>query len=116
MQRQHRHRFEDTSSKAPLYKGTLFKLNTDGNADEPAHWLKRDMWVACDGSLCYFSIKENKRLVLLDGVKLAGAKVENMSCKARDFVFKLDCINSVAGSWNAIEYGREELGYIGIMR
>ncbi|CAK9033041.1 unnamed protein product [Durusdinium trenchii] len=74
VQRQHRHRFEDTSSKAPLYKGTLFKLNTDGNADEPAHWLKRDMWVACDGSLCYFSIKENKRLVLLDGVKLAGAK------------------------------------------
>eukprot|EP00913_Durusdinium_trenchii_P034870 g32618.t1 len=62
VQRQHRHRFEDTSSKAPLYKGTLFKLNTDGNADEPAHWLKRDMWVACDGSLCYFSIKENKRL------------------------------------------------------
>lgn len=94
VQRQHRHRFEDTSSKAPLYKGTLFKLNTDGNADEPAHWLKRDMWVACDGSLCYFSIKENKRLVLLDGVKLAGAKVENLSCKARDFAFKLDCINS----------------------
>lgn len=29
-----------------------------------------------DGSLCYFSIKENKRLVLLDGVKLAGAKAE----------------------------------------
>ena len=27
-----------------------------------------------DGSLCYFSIKENKRLMLLDGVKLAGAK------------------------------------------
>ena len=27
-----------------------------------------------DGSLCYFSIKENKRLVLLDGIKMAGAK------------------------------------------
>lgn len=30
---------------------------------------------AKDGSLCYFSIKENKRLVLLDGIKIAGAKV-----------------------------------------
>ena len=27
-----------------------------------------------DGSLCYFSIKENKRLVLLDGIKISGAK------------------------------------------
>jgi len=94
VQRQHRHRFEDTSSKAPLYKGTLWKLNTDGNPEDAAHWLKRDMWVACDGSLCYFSIKENKRLVLLDGVKLAGAKVENMTSGARQFAFKLDCINS----------------------
>ena len=35
-----------------------------------------------DGSLCYFSIKENKRLVLLDGIKLAGAKAEQRA----DFV------------------------------
>ena len=49
------------------------------SSQEPAHWLKRDMWVmasarqrmkqmaqtalqvAFNGSLCYFSIKENKR-------------------------------------------------------
>lgn len=29
-----RNRIEDTSSKAPLYKGTLWKLNNDGNAEE----------------------------------------------------------------------------------
>ncbi|CAJ1356039.1 unnamed protein product [Effrenium voratum] len=92
--RQHRHRFEDTSSKAPLYKGTLWKLNTDGNPGDSTHWLKRDMWVACDGSLCYFSIKENKRLVLLDGIKMAGAKVSDVPKSAREFAFKLDCINS----------------------
>lgn len=34
---------------------------------------------AKDGSLCYFSIKENKRLVLLDGIKIAGAKVGDVS-------------------------------------
>eukprot|EP00435_Cladocopium_sp_Y103_P060696 s396_g22.t1 len=58
-----RNRIEDTSSKAPQFKGTLWKLNNDGNAQEPAHWLKRDMWVAFNGSLCYFSIKENKRQI-----------------------------------------------------
>ena len=59
-----------------MYKGTLYKLNTvawlwgcrgwcrnvsesighpleseDGNPDDAAHWLKRDMWVACDAWL-----------------------------------------------------------------
>ncbi|CAJ1367501.1 unnamed protein product [Effrenium voratum] len=29
-----RNRIEDTSSKVPLYKGTLWKLNTDGDAKE----------------------------------------------------------------------------------
>jgi len=92
--RQARQRFEDTSSKAPLYKGTLWKLNTDGKAEDATHWLKRDMWVACDGSLCYFSIKESKRLVLLDGIKMAGAKVTHMPTAAREFAFKLDCVNN----------------------
>ena len=92
-------------------------------AEDATHWLKRDMWVACDGSLCYFSIKENKRLVLLDGIKMAGprvlqinragclwksrkpqallnpkpssgAKVTSLPSSARDFAFRLDCINS----------------------
>lgn len=85
-----RNRIEDTSSKAPLFKGTLWKLNNDGNAQEPAHWLKRDMWVAFNGSLCYFSIKENKRLVLVDGSRLTGAKVTRMSA-AREHAFRLEC-------------------------
>ncbi|CAJ1455094.1 unnamed protein product [Effrenium voratum] len=88
-----RNRIEDTSSKVPLYKGTLWKLNTDGDAKEKTHWLKRDMWVAFNGSLCYFSIKENKRLVLVDGSKLAGAKVSPLTGAARDFAFRLECMN-----------------------
>ncbi|CAE7257301.1 PHKG2 [Symbiodinium natans] len=88
-----RNRIEDTSSKAPLYKGTLWKLNTDGNPQDPTHWLKRDMWVAFNGSLCYFSIKENKRLVLVDGSKLTGAKVTPLVGAAREYAFRLQCYN-----------------------
>eukprot|EP00933_Yihiella_yeosuensis_P018659 TRINITY_DN15240_c0_g1_i3.p1 TRINITY_DN15240_c0_g1~~TRINITY_DN15240_c0_g1_i3.p1 ORF type:complete len:689 (+),score=146.41 TRINITY_DN15240_c0_g1_i3:50-2116(+) len=75
VERKVRVRLEDTSSKAPLYKGTLWKLNSGGNASNSTHWLKRDMWVSCNGSLCYFSIKENKRLVLVDSAKLSGARI-----------------------------------------
>eukprot|EP00930_Biecheleria_cincta_P059873 TRINITY_DN45589_c0_g1_i1.p1 TRINITY_DN45589_c0_g1~~TRINITY_DN45589_c0_g1_i1.p1 ORF type:complete len:701 (-),score=151.00 TRINITY_DN45589_c0_g1_i1:124-2226(-) len=91
--RKHKERMEDTSSKAPMHKGTLWKLNSDGNPEEPMHWLRRDMWVACNGSLCYFSIKENKRLVLVDGSLLAGAKITRLPKSARDFAFRLEAEN-----------------------
>jgi hypothetical protein len=69
---------EDTRS-APLYKGTLWKLNSDADPKEPKNWLKRDMWLTQQGSLCYFSSKENKRLVLIDAAKLAGAEIKPFS-------------------------------------
>jgi len=74
--RAHRARPEDDSKSAPLYKGTLWKLNTGADPKTPANWLKRDMWLAQQGSLCYFSTKENKRLVLIDGAKLADAEIK----------------------------------------
>jgi serine/threonine protein kinase len=73
--RAHRARPQDDSKSAPLYKGRLWKLNTGGNPQDPKQWLQRDMWLAQQGSLCYFSTKENKRLVLIDGSKLADAEI-----------------------------------------
>mmetsp|Transcript_20322 Transcript_20322/g.36292 ORF Transcript_20322/g.36292 Transcript_20322/m.36292 type:complete len:686 (-) Transcript_20322:45-2102(-) len=91
VKRGHRPKLIDSSSKAPLYKGVLWKLNSNGNPEEAADWLKRDMWVACNGSLCYWSIKESKRLVLLDGAQLGGATVEPFKGAARSFAFTLQC-------------------------
>jgi hypothetical protein len=73
--RAHRARPADDSQTAPLYKGTLWKLNSNADPKELKNWLKRDMWLAQQGSLCYFSTKENKRLVLIDGAKLADAEI-----------------------------------------
>eukprot|EP00747_Dinoflagellata_sp_TGD_P100992 gnl/TRDRNA2_/TRDRNA2_168212_c0_seq3.p1 gnl/TRDRNA2_/TRDRNA2_168212_c0~~gnl/TRDRNA2_/TRDRNA2_168212_c0_seq3.p1 ORF type:complete len:702 (+),score=160.25 gnl/TRDRNA2_/TRDRNA2_168212_c0_seq3:87-2108(+) len=84
-----RNRADDTSSKAPLYKGVLWKLNTNGNAKDATHWLKRDMWITAAGSLCYFSQKENKRLVLIDGGKLTDAKIKQYQGGAKDFAFEV---------------------------
>jgi serine/threonine protein kinase len=74
--RAHRARPADDTKSAPLHKGTLWKLNTGADPKQPANWLKRDMWLAQQGSLCYYSTKENKRLVLIDGAKLADAEIE----------------------------------------
>mmetsp|Transcript_53010 Transcript_53010/g.124215 ORF Transcript_53010/g.124215 Transcript_53010/m.124215 type:complete len:691 (-) Transcript_53010:146-2218(-) len=68
-------RLVDQTNEMPLHQGTLWKLNAEADPKESTKWLKRDMWVSSNGSLCYFSQKENKRLVLLDGCRLPGAQV-----------------------------------------
>lgn len=89
--RQMRVRPKDEDNKAPLFKSTLFKLDTDGDVKNAVHWRKRDMWIAANGSLCYFSQKEHTRLVLIDGSKLGGsdAKVEQFAGGIMDFAFKI---------------------------
>lgn len=84
-----RDRPEDTGTLAPLYKGTLWKLNTGADKKDDAAWIKRDMWIAHNHSLCYFSVKENKRLVLIDGTKLTNAKFMNSSGCAKPNAFEI---------------------------
>lgn len=71
-----RHRPEDQSTATPLHKGTLWKLNSNGDPKKADHWIKRDMWLAQNHSLCYYSVKENRRLVLVDAAKLAMSQVD----------------------------------------
>lgn len=68
-------RHEDRSKRI-IHKGTLWKLNNTGESSDPTAWLMRDMWIAPNGCLCYFSFKENKRLVLLDSHVLHDAEFE----------------------------------------
>jgi serine/threonine protein kinase len=91
-----RNRKEETSTgKAPIHKGTLWKLNTKdkhGKVGDPmsqADWLKRDMWIAANGSLCYFSIKENKRLVMIDGSKIPKATIAKFEGGFRENAFTI---------------------------
>jgi serine/threonine protein kinase len=86
----HRERPEEQGTTlAPLYKGTLWKLNTGADKKDETAWIKRDMWIAHNHSLCYFSVKENKRLVLVDGTKLTTAKIVNTSDCARPNAFEI---------------------------
>jgi len=80
-------RREDPSTGVPVHKGVLFKLNSNGHAMKADHWIQRDMWIAGNYSLCYYSQKENKKLVLIDASKLAKATFETMDA-ARPFAFR----------------------------
>jgi len=87
--RKPRTRGEDNSNKAPLHKATIWKLNTDGDVKEQTHWLKRDMWVAANGSFCYFSLKEDKRLVYMDQGKVGRAVITDIGMSCKGFAFEL---------------------------
>jgi len=64
-----RERIEDHSEDI-IFKAQIGKLKTEGNMREENDWEICDMWIASNGSLCYFNVLENKRLVLLDGHQL----------------------------------------------
>jgi hypothetical protein len=89
--RQHPVRREDDSTLAPLHKGTLWKLNFNGNPKDKEHWIKRDMWIGHNHSLCYYSQKEGKKLVLIDCQRLASAMMTKSpeGSTFREFAFEV---------------------------
>jgi len=82
-------RLQDDSTGAPVHKGTVWKLNTNGDPSDPKQWIKRDMWLAQNRSVCYYSVKENKRLVLIDGEKLRDATIEAKTGTAKEFAIEI---------------------------
>lgn len=90
-------RAEDTNSK-PRYQGVLWKLNQGKDMRDGKQWLQRDMYVTNLGKLCYFSHKENKRLVLIDAHKMHGAKIEPVK----------GAFHTNAFSITPIEHGHQE--------
>lgn len=83
-----RWRKEDKSSAPPLLTGTLWKLDRGSDPKDEALWRQRDMWIGADGSLCYFSMAEHKRLV---GVAAGprGLKIARVSGSAKQHAFKI---------------------------
>eukprot|EP00928_Gymnodinium_smaydae_P043598 TRINITY_DN29177_c0_g1_i2.p1 TRINITY_DN29177_c0_g1~~TRINITY_DN29177_c0_g1_i2.p1 ORF type:complete len:655 (+),score=61.42 TRINITY_DN29177_c0_g1_i2:150-1967(+) len=84
-----RFRPEDDSGNAPRHQGTLWKLKSGGSPSDLLSWDKRDMWIASNYSLCYFSIKEGKRLVLIDGPTLMTAQLRHVDGLAKPYAFEV---------------------------
>lgn len=85
-----RERIEDGSNlRTSLHKGRLWKLNSTSDPKNSNNWIQRDMWIAENRSLCYYSVKEGKRLVLVDCKGLSGAQITTVNDVAKDFAFHI---------------------------
>lgn len=84
-------RLED-EEKTIVHKGTLWKLNARAKPSEQAAWVQYDIWITPKGNLCYWSQKDNMRLVLLDAHHLHAAQITAQPAErcAKEFAFRLD--------------------------
>jgi len=85
-------RMEDLSNTA-LHTGVLWKLNHGEDPKDIKNWIERDMWIGANGSLCYYSKANEKRLVLLDSHHLYGATITSLTESARNFAFQVQAPN-----------------------
>lgn len=75
----------------PAFKSTLHKVGQDGDPLNPEDWWKREMWIAMNGSLCYFSKKENRVLMYqsAEDVRDATLRVMNKDETCKEFAFEM---------------------------
>lgn len=78
----------DHSAPPGLLQSSLYKLKVDGDPTKTNAWNKRDMWLANNGNLCYYSILEEKRLVYLDRKALVSGTVTVLKDVAHDHAFQ----------------------------
>merc|ERR1719464_1684169 len=73
-----------------ILEGLMYKLDEKGDQKDPNHWREHNMWIANNGSLCYHSVEDKKRIVLLDGAMLQGATFSKLEKSALGSSFVLE--------------------------
>ena len=72
------------------FKDILFKVKTDGDLMNEKDWFEREMWLAANGTLVYFSKREQRELIFYTAEDIARVSMEQVpdqsSCK--QFAFK----------------------------
>jgi hypothetical protein len=76
----------------PIFKAKLAKLKADGDRMKPEDWFEREMWLSRDGSLVYYSVKEDRDLVYYTADDVAGATLDVVpdAQSARPFTFSVE--------------------------
>lgn len=63
---------------APVFQGTLWKVKSGGDRSKPDHWFQRKMWVAKNGSLVYWSHREERELVYYTAQDVIKARIQEL--------------------------------------
>merc|ERR1712039_13535 len=83
----------------PVFKATLWKVKADGDRMIDDHWFEREMWIAKNGSLVYWSKKEDRELVYYTADDIARASLAELaaaqSLRPWSFQVKLPAANDV---------------------
>jgi hypothetical protein len=62
-------------ASASIFKGKLAKVKADGDRMKASDWFEREMWISKNGSLVYWSVKEERNLVYYTKADLAKASL-----------------------------------------
>lgn len=77
----------------PFFRAKLWKLKSEGNPLSDPDWFYRDMWLSNNGSLVYWSEREDRELVYHTSLEVARASVVslplNHKAACKEFAFKL---------------------------
>jgi hypothetical protein len=73
--RNRRMKVDQASRFDAVYTSKLWKVKSDGDRMKPEDWFQRDMWIAKNGSLVYWSAKEDRELVYYTAVDVANARI-----------------------------------------
>jgi len=87
---------EDRTAGEPILKGVLWKLNNGENPKDNTQWLKRDIWISRDGSLCYFSVTTSRRLIIADTKQLLHSEINPVLDPPKPFSFEIRMKNDSA--------------------
>jgi len=61
-----------------VFKAKLYKLKAEGNKMNPEDWFQRDMWIARNGCLVYYSVKEERELVYYSAADFSRAQIKEI--------------------------------------
>merc|ERR550537_788046 len=70
---------DEKTKYAPVFKAKLWKLKAEGNKMSDEDWFEREMWLSKNGSLVYYSKKEDKDLVYYTADDLARATIKPLT-------------------------------------
>merc|ERR1719454_1018001 len=98
---------------APVFKEKLWKLKAEGDKKKESDWFEREMWIGKNGSLVYYSKKEERDLVYYTAADLSRATYSNVpcneSCKPHTFLVHLAEADGVAFAPGEFAANSEEI-------
>merc|ERR1712232_167440 len=97
----------------PVFKAKLWKLKAEGNKMNDEDWFEREMWLSKNGSLVYFSKKEDKDLVYYTADDIARAEFKPLdkstASKPAPFQIQLAATNDMEFAPGEFAASTEEL-------